>query len=124
MENRIDLNSYEIIERMKKICNVHTDKELATVIGIQPPSVNKWKVRNLVPLGPLLIISNQFSVSLDWLIFGCASNDLSTHEKLALIAFNDLDDHKKLEAIAFMTGLKTSSSQTGAITQHVSGSKK
>ncbi|QPB43042.1 helix-turn-helix domain-containing protein [Rodentibacter haemolyticus] len=120
MKERLDLNSYEIIERMKKICDVHTDKELASIIGIQPPSVNKWKTRNLVPLEPLLLVSNRFNVSIDWLLHGQQVNELTTHEKLALIAFNDLDDRKKLEAIAFMTGLKNS---PVSISQTINGSE-
>ncbi|HHF7319050.1 helix-turn-helix domain-containing protein [Haemophilus influenzae] len=124
MKKLIDLNSYEIIERMKKICNVHTDKELADFVGVQSAAINKWRTRNSVSFEALFCISENFNVTIDWLLHGKEkSSELASDARMALLAFNDLDDRKKLEAIAFMTGLKTSSSQTGTITQHVSGSK-
>ncbi|KAA6209295.1 helix-turn-helix domain-containing protein [Avibacterium paragallinarum] len=115
-----ELNSYEIIERMKKICVVHSDKELAEIIGIAAPNINKWRSKNSVPFDPILKIANTYDVSIDWLIYGKnVDAELSTHEKMALLAFNDLDEREKLESIAFMTGMKN---KVISISQTVHGS--
>lgn len=115
-----ELNSYEIVERMKKVSKSHSDKELADIVGVKPPSLAGWKNRNSVPFEALFFIAENFNVSIDWLLHGQHINELTTHEKLALIAFNDLDDRKKLEAIAFMTGLKNSPT---SISQTIHGSE-
>lgn len=120
MQKETELNSYEIIERMKKIYNVHSDKELAVAIGITPPNINKWRNKNSVSFDVILKTSRHFNVSIDWLLLGDdTKNKLSTQEKMALIAFNDLDERGKVDAIAYMSGIKN---KVASISQTVQGS--
>ncbi|HHP2716047.1 TPA: helix-turn-helix domain-containing protein, partial [Haemophilus influenzae] len=87
-------------------------------------TLSNWKTKNSMPLEVIAEFAQKNNSDLNWLVFDQEkSSELASDARMALLAFNDLDDRKKLEAIAFMTGLKTSSPQTGAITQHVSGSK-
>lgn len=122
MLTRRKLNSLEIMDRMKKISNVSSDKGLAEILGIAPQSITKWKNNDLVPFEQILKIANTYDISIDWLIYGKnASNELSTHEKMALLAFNDLNERQKLNAIAYMTGLHQESEKQPAIVQTANG---
>lgn len=122
MLTRRKLNSLEIMDRMKKISNVSSDKGLAEILGIAPQSITKWKNNDLVPFEQILKIANTYDISIDWLIYGKnASNELSTHEKMALLAFNDLNERQKLNAIAYMTGLHQESGKQPAIVQTANG---
>ncbi len=122
MLTRRKLNSLEIMDRMKKISNVSSDKGLAEILGIAPQSITKWKNNDLVPFEQILKIANTYDISIDWLIYGKnASNELSTHEKMALLAFNDLNERQKLNAIAYMTGLHQESRKQPAIVQTANG---
>ncbi|MFU2054333.1 helix-turn-helix domain-containing protein [Gallibacterium anatis] len=122
MLTRRKLNSLEIMDRMKKISNVSSDKGLAEILGIAPQSITKWKNNDLVPFEQILKIANTYDISIDWLIYGKnASNELSTHEKMALLAFNDLNERQKLNAIAYMTGLHQEGGKQPAIVQTANG---
>ncbi|WIM82948.1 helix-turn-helix domain-containing protein [Gallibacterium anatis] len=119
MKNPIEINSSEIVDRMKKISNVFQDKELAEILGLTAASIVSWKKRNTIPLENLIKISNQFNVSVDFLLWGEQTEQLSTQEKMALIAFNDLDERGKVDAIAYMSGIKN---KVASISQTVQGS--
>ncbi|KGQ25081.1 hypothetical protein JP33_07370 [Gallibacterium anatis CCM5995] len=119
MKNPIEINSSEIVDRMKKISNVFQDKELAEILGLTAASIVSWKKRNTIPLENLIKISNQFNVSVDFLLWGEQTKQLSTQEKMALIAFNDLDERGKVDAIAYMSGIKN---KVASISQTVQGS--
>lgn len=119
MKNPIEINSSEIVDRMKKISNVFQDKELAEILGLTAASIVSWKKRNTIPLENLIKISNQFNVSVDFLLWGEQTEQLSTQEKMALIAFNDLDERGKVDAIAYMSGIKN---KAASISQTVQGS--
>lgn len=119
MKNTIEINSSEIVDRMKKISNVFQDKELAEILGLTAASIVSWKKRNTIPLENLIKISNQFNVSVDFLLWGEQTEQLSTQEKMALIAFNDLDERGKVDAIAYMSGIKN---KAASISQTVQGS--
>lgn len=121
MKDNTEINSYEIIERMKKISNVFQDKELAEVLGLTAASIVSWKKRNTIPLENLIKISNLFNTSVDFLLWGKEQQSLSTHEKMALLAFNDLNERQKLNAIAYMTGLHQESGKQPAIVQTANG---
>ena len=101
-----ELNSLEIMERMKKICNVYSDKELAEVVGVKPPSLAGWKNRNSVPLEPLLIVAHRGDVSVDWLLYGDNNqSSLSIDEQMILTAYKKMTTVKKVEIMAMLSGL-------------------
>lgn len=109
-----NFSSSNVIERLLKIYSLKTMKELSAELGFSSGVVANWNARNSIPLDVLLKVSEQKKVSLDWLIRGeQPANELSTHEKLVLMAFNDLDDRKKLEIIGLMTNLKRDTQQNG-----------
>lgn len=113
-----------IIERMKNEVGLKNNKDLAELLRVPASTLSNWKTKNSMPLEVIAEFAQKNNSDLNWLVFDQEkSSELASDARMALLAFNDLDDRKKLEAIAFMTGLKTSSPQTGAITQHVSGSK-
>ncbi|WP_047977706.1 helix-turn-helix domain-containing protein [Muribacter muris] len=108
-----NFSSGEVIERLLKIYSLKTMKELSAELGFSNGVVANWNARNSIPLDVLLNVAEQKKVSLDWLIRGeQPTNELSTHEKLVLMAFNDLDDRKKLEVIGLMTNLKADKQQS------------
>lgn len=62
-----------------------TRTHLAEVIGITNQSFSDWKKRGTIPSADIVLkIANYFKVSIDWLINGNETNEL-THEDTAFI---------------------------------------
>ncbi|MEE3622164.1 helix-turn-helix domain-containing protein, partial [Avibacterium paragallinarum] len=102
----IFFDSKAIIERMKLICGVTGDKELAPLIGTYPSTLSGWRNRNALPAKEIFAFANQHNISLDWLVYG-KQETLSDMDKLCLTAFHALNDEEKLQALGFLTGLRT-----------------
>ncbi|OOF45660.1 repressor [Rodentibacter trehalosifermentans] len=56
----------DVIERMKEISQSTTDTELAVLLGVQKSSISAYKNRG-VPKDKLIIFSQKYGVSLNWL---------------------------------------------------------
>lgn len=107
MQNLCEINSSEIMDRMKKILGVAQDKELAQIVGIKSSSISNWKKINSIPFETLFKFSQTYKVSIDWLSTGKEQPPtLATDEKMMLLAFNDLDERGKLQALSLVSGLK------------------
>lgn len=99
------MNNTEIIERMKIIAAVKEDQELAEILNIKKSTISNWKRGTAISIAYFSFLSQKYDADLNWLLTGMEKvQELSTHEKMALIAFNDLDERQKLNAIAYMTG--------------------
>ena len=60
-------------ERLKRICEaigVKTDTDLASALGIKPPSVAGAKKRSAIPGDWIEKVAKDYHVSADWLLFG------------------------------------------------------
>lgn len=96
----------DVLERMKNLYEVNTFKELAEALNLGSSTVSGWNVKNSIPFEVLLSVAEEKQISLDFLIYGkSAGQALSTHEKMALIAFNELSDRQKIQALAMMGNL-------------------
>lgn len=60
----------EIIDKMKKISNVKSDKEVAKLLKTKADTLSQWKTRNKIPFKELLEYSNIQNISLNWLLTG------------------------------------------------------
>ncbi|MCK3655779.1 hypothetical protein A4G19_08420 [Pasteurellaceae bacterium Macca] len=109
----IFFDSSLIIEQIKNLEGIKSDKDLAQICGVPTSTLSNWKNRNAFPLSVILNFSEKHNVSLDWLITGQDKHSLDAMQQLVLTAFNSLEDKKKLEAIAFMTGLGSNSQSNG-----------
>lgn len=70
MNRNVSASSDEVKERLKVTLNIKTDRELAEVLGIAPPSVSNWKKRNTIPYDICVQVATEHQISLDWLILG------------------------------------------------------
>lgn len=93
----------EILQRMQKIYDVRTNRELAAIFSISENAVSNWNKRNAIPFETLLGVVQEKGVSLDWLIFGKEEQRrLDALEELVLTAFNNLDSKAKLSIISLI----------------------
>lgn len=107
-----------VLERMRKIYEFSSNRELAAYFSISDTTISNWKTRNSVPLEFLLRASNEKDVSLDWLIYGKEKTQaLKATEKMLLTAFNELDDKQQLQAVVFVGNLAGAATNT-SVTQH------
>ena len=58
----------EIIDRIKIISNLKSDKEVADILEIKADTLSQWKKRNKIPYKELSKYSNLQNVSLNWLL--------------------------------------------------------
>lgn len=107
MSNSDEKFSYEAIERMKKIFDIHQDKELAELLGIASSAIVGWKKRNSIPLDVLRSVASQKNVSLDWLINGDERQQLDEMETELLVRFKRLDFSQKLQVFNQLGGGQT-----------------
>ena len=67
--NEID-DGKTMLERIKKLYNVKSNKELAQKLEIKQNTVNTWSFREYVPFPVIKQIAIQKNVSFDWLLKG------------------------------------------------------
>ena len=61
---------HSIIQRLKLILDVKSDKDVAIALGLNPNSFFNRKKRGSIPMTKIVIVGNTLKVNLDWLIFG------------------------------------------------------
>ncbi|POZ49867.1 helix-turn-helix domain-containing protein [Methylovulum psychrotolerans] len=59
-----------VVERLKLLLKVDSDKSLAEELGISTPTVSSWRQRNSIPYEACIEIATKNNVRLDWLIIG------------------------------------------------------
>ena len=66
----MSLNFSAIIQRIKKVLNVKSDKDVAISMGLNPNSFFNRKKRGSIPMTEIVNFGNTHNVNLEWLING------------------------------------------------------
>jgi transcriptional regulator with XRE-family HTH domain len=73
-----------------------TQKDLADIAGVTPPSVFEWKNEGTLPRADTAIkIADYFNVSVKWLITGVDEIGLTNGERALINGFRNLDERDK-----------------------------
>ena len=83
----------EIVERIKNLCNTEniTIKELERIIQISNGSIRHWNEKT-PSVARVLLVADHFNVSLDWLVTGKESGNLTSEEQLLVDHYRRADD--------------------------------
>lgn len=83
----------EIVERIKNLCNTEniTIKELERIIQISNGSIRHWNEKT-PSVERVLLVADHFNVSLDWLVTGKESGNLTSEEQLLIDHYRRADD--------------------------------
>jgi HTH-type transcriptional regulator, cell division transcriptional repressor len=82
-----------------------SQKDLADIAGVTPPSVFEWKNQGTMPRADTTIkIADYFNVSVKWLITGERDAELSQEERDLLDAFRLLDDRDQEDVLGIVQG--------------------
>jgi len=69
-----------------------TQKDLADIAGVKPPSVFEWKNEETMPRADTAIkIADYFNVSVKWLVLGKQDTEFNQNERELLSGFRLLD---------------------------------
>lgn len=60
----------EVVDRLRTLYSVSTDKALATAMGVPTTTVSSWRSRNRVPYDECVVAVRKFRCSFDWLFLG------------------------------------------------------
>lgn len=63
-------SSFDIIARMKHLTGTGTDAALARYLGITPPALVQWRVKNIMPMTYCIQVAEQTGASLDYIYLG------------------------------------------------------
>jgi transcriptional regulator with XRE-family HTH domain len=84
-----------------------SQKDLADIAGVTPPSVFEWKNEGTMPRADTAVkIADYFNVSVKWLITGNKDADLSQEERDLLAAFRALGDQKDKDEVMAIIHIK------------------
>lgn len=86
----------EIVERIKDLCIAEniTIKELERIIQISNGSIRHWNEKT-PSVERVLLVANHFNVSLDWLVTGKESGNLTPEEQLLVDHYRRADNRGK-----------------------------
>ena len=59
-----------ILERMKQVLDVKSDRQVALSIDVAPDNLNRWKKRNSIPIEKLTEFAMEHGLDMDWLLLG------------------------------------------------------
>ena len=83
-----------------------SQKELASIAGVKPPSVSEWKAKGTLPRADTAIkIAQYFNVPIKWLVLGIEDTGFTQDERELLAVYRQLDHDDKVEIIGII-GLK------------------
>lgn len=108
----------EIVERIKDLCIAEniTIKELERIIQISNGSIRHWNEKT-PSVERVLLVADHFNVSLDWLVTGKESGNLTPEEQLLVDHYRRADDRGKRSimrtAESESTELESSTSKLG-----------
>jgi hypothetical protein len=63
-------SSFDIIARIKQLTATETDAALARYLGITPPALVQWRVKNIMPMTYCIQVAEQTGTSLDYIYLG------------------------------------------------------
>ena len=86
----------EIVERIKDLCIAEniTIKELERIIQISNGSIRHWNEKT-PSVERVLLVAEHFNVSLDWLVTGKESRNLTPEEQLLVDHYRRADNRGK-----------------------------
>ncbi len=86
----------EIVERIKDLCIAEniTIKELERIIQISNGSIRHWNEKT-PSVERVLLVADHFNVSLDWLVTGKESGNLTPEEQLLVDHYRRADNRGK-----------------------------
>lgn len=86
----------EIVERIKDLCIAEniTIKELERIIQISNGSIRHWNEKT-PSVERVLLVADHFNVSLDWLVTGKESGNLTPEEQLLVDHYRQADNRGK-----------------------------
>lgn len=86
----------EIVERIKDLCTAEniTIKELERIIQISNGSIRHWNEKT-PSVERVLLVADHFNVSLDWLVTGKESGNLTPEEQLLVDHYRRADNRGK-----------------------------
>ncbi len=86
----------EIVERIKDLCIAEniTIKELERIIQISNGSIRHWNEKT-PSVERVLLVADHFNVSLDWLVTGKESENLTPEEQLLVDHYRRADNRGK-----------------------------
>ena len=108
----------EIVERIKDLCIAEniTIKELERIIQLSNGSIRHWNEKT-PSVERVLLVADHFNVSLDWLVTGKESGNLTPEEQLLVDHYRRADDRGKRSimrtAESESTELESSTSKLG-----------
>lgn len=108
----------EIVERIKSLCITEniTIKELERIIQISNGSIRHWNEKT-PSVERVLLVADYFKVSLDWLVTGKESGNLTPEEQILVETYRHADDRGKKNIMATVENekiqLKSSASKLG-----------
>lgn len=108
----------EIVERIKDLCIAEniTIKELERIIQISNGSIRHWNEKT-PSVERVLLVADHFNVSLDWLVTGKESGNLTPEEQLLVDRYRRADNRGKRSimrtAESESTELESSTSKLG-----------
>ncbi len=76
-KNKPNINPEEILERMRLAGKFETQAELASFLEMSPQALGSTKVRGSISLAVLLVFAEKTGLSMDFILFGKASDYLS-----------------------------------------------
>ena len=66
----IELNTDDIIGRMKEVMNLTTDAQLSRALGTSNKNVSSWRKRNHVPYDDVLMVALNNGTSMEYILTG------------------------------------------------------
>ena len=60
----------QVIERLKEIYEVKTNKDLSLAVGLASTAAHQWKTRNVIPYREIVQANTEKHISVEWLLNG------------------------------------------------------
>ncbi|EXI61656.1 hypothetical protein MHD_05530 [Mannheimia granulomatis] len=120
-------STIEVLQRLRKLADVTTNKELATLLGVNEKTLSGWSNRNSMPIETILEAAEKYNCDLNWLLLGESKEQkLDPATAMLLAGFQTLDDKGKLQAVTFIGNLANGNPtvQGGGVNQIASGEGK
>jgi transcriptional regulator with XRE-family HTH domain len=96
-----------------------SQKDLAEIAGVTPPSVFEWKNEGTMPRADTAIkIADYFNVSVKWLILGEKEKELTQNERNLIDGFRKLDSRDQDDVLGIVE-MKIENAKKGDILSNI-----
>ena len=80
-----------------------SQKDLAVIAGVKPPSVFEWKNDKTMPRADTAIkIADYFNISVKWLVLGEKDAEFTQNERNLLSFFRQLDSRDQVDVLGIV----------------------